>query len=76
MLPVINKVNIVGIEEVIEEYLGSCFGVKKAPLAYIIRKAIVLESYGCYPWYEPLDYELIVRMFHLPIELIRIYNGN
>ena len=55
MLPVINKVNIVGIEEVIEEYLGSCFGVKKAPLAYIIRKDIIMKTYEGNPQYATAD---------------------
>ena len=43
MLP---KVNMAGMKEAIEEYLRSCHGVVRAPLASIIRKTILVETYG------------------------------
>ena len=46
MLPKANKVDVAGTMEAIEYYIRSCHVVEKAPLAYIIRKTIVVEAYA------------------------------
>ena len=52
--------------EVIEEYLISRGGVAKAPLAYVIRKTILFQTYGDIPAYATPDDKMITRMLHLP----------
>ena len=42
MLPKVIKVDMAGTMEAMEEYLRSCHGVVRAPLAYIIRKTIIV----------------------------------
>ena len=42
VLPKVNKADIAGMMESIKEYLKSCCGVVRAPLAYIIRKTIIV----------------------------------
>ena len=54
MLPKINKSDMAGTMESIKEYLRSLCGVIKAPLAYVIRKTITVQTMGdlphvCYP---------------------------
>ena len=66
MLPKINKSDMAGTMEAIEEYLRLCCGVVRAPLAYVIRKTIAVQTYGDYPMYVTLDDEMISRMLHLP----------
>ena len=44
MLPKINKSDMTGMMESIEEYLRACHDVIKAPLAYIIRKTIIVHE--------------------------------
>ena len=43
MLFMINKADIAGMMETTEEYLRSYCGVVRVPLAYIIRKMIILR---------------------------------
>ena len=45
--------------------MASCCGVIRAPLAYIIRKSITVQTYGEYPTYANPDNEMITRMLHL-----------
>ena len=66
MLPKINKSDVAGIMEATKEYLRSCPGVVMAPLAYIMRKTILAQTYGDYPKYATPDDETIARMLHLP----------
>ena len=66
VLPKINKSDRAGMMEAIEEYLRSCHGVMRAPLAYIIRKTILVQTYGEYPKYATPDNEMIARILHLP----------
>ena len=40
--------------------------VIRAPLAYIIRKTILVQTYGDNPKYATPDNEMIARMLHLP----------
>ena len=60
--------------ETTKEYLRSHHGVVRAPLAYVIRKIITVETYGDYPTYEALDNEIITRMLHLPSEKNKLHN--
>ena len=46
MLPKINKFDMTGMMEAIEEHLRSCQCVMKAPLAHVIRKTILSQTYG------------------------------
>ena len=45
----VSKANVVGTMEAIKKYLKSCHGVKRAPLAYIIRKTITVKTSWAYP---------------------------
>ena len=66
MLPKVNKADIAGKMESIQEYLRSCHAVIRAPLAYVIRKTITVQVYGDYVKYVTLDDKMIARMLHLP----------
>ena len=66
MLPKINKSDIAGTMESIKEYLRSCHGVIRAPLAYIIRKTTTVQTYDEFPIYATPDDEMIARMLNLP----------
>ena len=46
VLPRINEYSMAGTIEAIEEYLRSCFGVTRAPLAYVIRRNVIIETYS------------------------------
>ena len=46
MLPKVNKGNMAGMVKAINEYLSLCCGVMKAPLAYVIRNTILVQTYG------------------------------
>ena len=49
-----------------EEYLRSCHHVIRAPLAYIMMKNTVVETYGDYPKYVTADNKTIAsRLMHL-----------
>ena len=65
VLPKINTYDMAGMMDAIKEYLRSCCGVIRAPLAYIIRKTILVQTYGEYPKYATHDNEIISRMLHL-----------
>ena len=55
-------------------YLRSCQDVMRVPLAYIIRKTIIVQIYGDYPrCLTPYD-EMITRMLHLPPDKNRLHN--
>ena len=49
MLPKVNKANMAGMMKAIIEYLRSHHGVLRKPLAYVIRKTILVQTYGDYP---------------------------
>ena len=66
LLPKINKSDTAGMIESIKEYLRLHCGVIQAPLAYIIRKTITVQTHGDYPMYATPDDEMIARMLHLP----------
>ena len=72
MLTKINKSDIAGIMEAIKEYIRLCQGVVRAPLTYIIRKTIIVQTYGENPMYATPDDEMIIRMLHLPPEKYRL----
>ena len=74
MLPKTNKANIEGNMEAIEKYLRSCHSVIRAPLAYVIRKTILVKTYGDYPKYATPDNEMFVRILHLPLDTNKLHN--
>ena len=51
--------------EAIKEYLRSHHGVLRAPLAYVIRKTILVQIYLEYFKYATPDDEMITRMLQL-----------
>ena len=62
VLPKINKSDVAGMMEAIEEYFRSCHGVVRAPVAYIIRKTIIVQAYSDYPMYVTPDDKMITKM--------------
>ena len=52
--------------ESIKEYFRAHHGVVKAPLAYITRKTITVQTMGDYPTYASPDDKMIARILHLP----------
>ena len=54
-----------GMMEAIKKYLRSCQGVKRTPLVYIIRKTILVQTYGEYPKYATPNDKMIARMLYL-----------
>ena len=74
VLPKINKSDMAGMMEAIEENLRSCCGAIKAPLAYVIRKTIIAQTYRDYPLYATLGDKMITRMWNLPADKNMIYN--
>ena len=58
----INKSDMAGTMEVIEEYLRLHCGVIRAPFAYIIWKIITEQTYGD----ATPDDKMIARMLYLP----------
>ena len=66
--PRINTSDMEGMMESIKKYLRSCHGKMRAPLAYIIRKTIIVQTDGDYLMYATPDDEMIARMLHLPPE--------
>ena len=65
-MPKMNKSDMGGTMEVIKEYLKSCHIVIRAPLAYDIRKTILVKAYGEYHKHTTPDDEIIARILHLP----------
>ena len=63
-----------GTMKFIKEYLRLCHIVVRAPLAYIIMKAIIVQTYGDYPKYVTPANEMITRMIHLPPGKNRLQN--
>ena len=73
MLPKVNKAVMAGTLEAIEDYLRSCHDVVRAPLAYIIRKTITVQTCDNYPKYVTNDEEMITRMLHPPPEKNKLH---
>ena len=74
VLPKFNISDMAGTMEAIKEYLRSHWVVIQAPLAYVIRKTIKVQTCGDYPSYPTPDNEMIARMLHLPSDKNKIYN--
>ena len=66
VLSKINKPDMAGMMESIEECIRAHPSVIKAPLVYIIMKTITVQTNGDYPTYATQDDEIIARMLHLP----------
>ena len=60
--------------ESIEQYLRSCSGIVRAPLAYVIRKNITVLTYGDYHMYVTPENKMIARMLHLSPDKNRLHN--
>ena len=65
VLPKVSKADMERMMESIKEYLRLCHGAIRAPLAYIIRKTITIQTYGDDPMYGAPDDEMIAEMLHL-----------
>ena len=63
MLSKVNKAGIVEMMEGIKEYLYLNYGVGRVPLAYIIRRSIIVQTYGDYSKYKNPDYDIITRFY-------------
>ena len=74
VLPKINKSDMAGMVEAIQEYLRLHGDVVRAPLAYVIRKTITVQTYGDYPMYVTPDDEMITRILHLPSDKNKVHN--
>ena len=68
VMPKINKPDMEGTMKTIKEYLRLCLGVIQAPFSHVIRKTIIVQTYGNYSTCETPDSEMIARMLQLPIE--------
>ena len=73
MLPKVNKLDMSGTMESIEEYLRSHHGIMRAPLACIVRKTIIVQIHGDYPKYETPD-DKIIAMLHLSPDKNKLQN--
>ena len=65
MLAMVNKAEMARMMEAIKEYLRSHHGVIRSPLAYIIRKTIIVQTYTDCQRYATPDNEMIIRMLQL-----------
>ena len=74
MLPKVDKANMAEMMERIKEYLRSYHGVMRVSLANIIRKTIVVQTYGDYPKYLAPNDNIIAMMLHLPLYKNKLYN--
>ena len=48
--------------------------VVTAPLAYVTRKTLIVQTYGDYLMYATHDNEMIARMLHLPSDKNKVHN--
>ena len=55
VLPKFNKADMARTMESIKEYLRLHHGVIRVPLAYIIRKTTIVQTYGDYQAYATSD---------------------
>ena len=65
--------------EAIDEYLRSHLGVIRASLVYIIRRTILVQTYGDNPMCVTSHNEMVARMLHIPPERKKVlleYNVN
>ena len=74
MWPKVNKADMTGMMESIKEYLGSCHGVVRVPLAHVFRKTVIVQPFGDSLKYTTSDNEMIARMLHLPPDKNRLHN--
>ena len=61
-------------KQCIKEYVRSCWGVMRMPLAYIKRMAITVQVYGDVPSYITPNKQMIARMLHLPTDKNKLHN--
>ena len=58
----------------ISDHIRSCLGVVRIPLAYIIRKIIIVQTYDDCPKYAIPNNNMIARMLHLPPDKNKLHN--
>ena len=75
VLPKVNKADVIGTMEAINEYLRLCHAIVRTPLAYIITKTIIVQTLGNYPKYITPDNEMIARMTHPPLDEKKLHEG-
>ena len=68
VLPKVNRINMAEMMEDIKEYLRLHHSVVRVPLAYIIRKTIIVQTYCDYPKYVAPDDKMIARILYLPLD--------
>ena len=66
MLLKVNKTDMAGTMEAIKEYLRSCHGAVQTPLANILRKTMIVQTYDDYTKYATPENKMITKMLHLP----------
>ena len=69
-VPKVNKADMAGTMESIQEYLRSDPGVIRA----IIRTAIYVQIYGNHSMYVTPDNKMIAKMLHIPSDKKRLHN--
>ena len=74
VLPKVDEADMAGTMESIKEYLRSCHGVIRAPLANVMRSTITVQTYGDYPMYATPDSEMIARTLHLLLDKNKLHN--
>ena len=60
--------------EAIKKYLRLHHDVLREPLAYLIQKTIIVQTFGDYPTYAIHVDEMIARMLHLPPDKNKMHN--
>ena len=71
-MPQVKKANMVEMMEAIEKYLRLHHSVKRGPLSYVIRKAIIVQTYDTNSWYATPDDKIIAKMLHLLMKQNRL----
>ena len=81
MLAKVNKAHLTGTMEAIIDYLRSCHFVVRAPLAYVIRETIAVQTYSDYPkyatpwgWNDHEDVTPILRQEQAPLGASCLYS--
>ena len=65
MMLKVNKADMAGMMETIKEYFRSCNSVVRAPLAFLIRKTIIVKTYSDFSKHVTFDDKMMIKMLHL-----------
>ena len=74
VLSKVSKADMAGSMGSIKQYLRSQHDVMRAPIAYVIRMTIIVQTYGDYPNYTISDDNMIARMLHLLPDKNKLHN--